>query len=308
MADGSSFTLFPITNARGDVVELRLSNGNPYVRYVYDSWGNVVSVRNPSGYEITDPNHYAHQNPFRYRGYYYDAESGLYYLQSRYYDPVTGRFVNPDTIGVVTASEMSVTDKNLYAYCDNNPVSRVDVDGEYWETAFDIVSLTASALEVVVNPTDIWAWGGLAGDILDVALPFVGGIGEATKAAKVVSNVAKVADNTADTIKTTKKGWKVGDDITTLTKAGKDPKWNTVRQRYWKNEARFNSKSYSKSNIDLMKKGKAPKVMYDNGKLYSMELHHITPKHKGGSNAFSNLEKLAPWDHALKDPFRHFLP
>ena len=132
MADGSDFTLFPITNARGDVVEVRLSNGNLYARYIYDSWGNIVSVRNPNGYEIADPNHYAHQNPFRYRGYYYDAESGLYYLQSRYYDPVTGRFVNADDTSVLGESPMDVTDKNLYSYCDNNPVNRDDNSGKLW--------------------------------------------------------------------------------------------------------------------------------------------------------------------------------
>ncbi len=125
MADGSDFTLFPITNARGDVVEVRLSNGNLYARYIYDSWGNIVSVRNPNGYEITDPNHYANQNPFRYRGYYYDAESGLYYLQSRYYDPVTGRFVNGDS----QLNTESVLGFNMYAYCYNNPVTYVDSEG-----------------------------------------------------------------------------------------------------------------------------------------------------------------------------------
>lgn len=66
------------------------------------------------------------------RSYYYDAESGLYYLQSRYYDPVTGRFVNADEMSTMGVSPMDVSDKNLYAYCDNNPVNRTDDGGKLW--------------------------------------------------------------------------------------------------------------------------------------------------------------------------------
>ena len=57
------------------------------MRYIYDSWGNTLSVQDANGKEITDPNHMGNLNPMRYRGYYFDTETGLYYLQSRYYDP-----------------------------------------------------------------------------------------------------------------------------------------------------------------------------------------------------------------------------
>ena len=63
---------------------------------IYDSWGNTISIQNGNGQEITSPNDIANLNPFRYRGYYLDSETGLYYLQSRYYDPQTCRFVNGD--------------------------------------------------------------------------------------------------------------------------------------------------------------------------------------------------------------------
>ncbi len=148
MADGSDFTLFPITNARGDVVEVRLSNGNLYARYIYDSWGNIVSVRNPNGYEIADPNHYAHQNPFRYRGYYYDAESGLYYLQSRYYDPVTCRFVNAD--GQLAEVGDTVQGYNLYAYCFNDPVNASDNEGEWPSWAKKVATAVAVVAAVAI--------------------------------------------------------------------------------------------------------------------------------------------------------------
>ena len=71
-------------------------------------------------------------NSFRYRGYVYDFETGFYYLQSRYYDPETGRFISADNADVVLASGMALTDKNLFAYCDNDPVNRTDETGEFW--------------------------------------------------------------------------------------------------------------------------------------------------------------------------------
>ena len=67
-----------------------------------------------------------------YRGYYYDSDLGMYYLQSRYYDPIVCRFINADVPDVITASPTALTDKNLFAYCDNNPVMRVDGNGEFW--------------------------------------------------------------------------------------------------------------------------------------------------------------------------------
>ena len=213
MPDGLEFTLFTITNARGDVVELRMSNGVLYARYVYDSWGNVVHVLNPSGYEITDLNHYAHQNPFRYRGYYYDAESGLYYLQSRYYDPVTGRFVNPDSL--VDTSD--VLGFNMYAYCGNNPVSREDGSGNLWDLVFDIASIAYSAFQVYKEPNNLRNWAGLVADAVSLVIPGITGGGAAVRAmtkaddivdatravskADDVADVARAADKTYDGVR-----------------------------------------------------------------------------------------------------------
>ena len=69
-------------------------------------------------------------NPFRYRGYYYDTETGFFYLQSRYYDPVVGRFLNAD--GIIGANG-GILGYNMFAYCGNNPIVRVDRDGYFWE-------------------------------------------------------------------------------------------------------------------------------------------------------------------------------
>ena len=94
--------------------------GNVVVKYTYDTWGNVLSVTGSLASTV------GQDNPFRYRGYYYDTESGLYYLQSRYYDPAIGRFINAD--GIIGANVGSAS-YNLYAYCGNNPVALIDSTG-----------------------------------------------------------------------------------------------------------------------------------------------------------------------------------
>ena len=106
------------------------------------------------------------------------------------------------------------------------------------------------------------------------------------------------------------KRWQVGDPIDAPTASGKNPKWSTVRQRYWKNEAYNNSGNYSASDLARMKKGKAPSVQYpENGQWYSMELHHKdTPQRDGGSNTLENLLPVSPWKHDEIDPYRHFKP
>ena len=96
------------------------------VKYIYDAWGNHKDVDN-NGNEITDTAHIGNINPYRYRGYYFDTETGLYYLKSRYYDPQTGRFISLDDISF--ADPDTINGLNLYAYCCNNPVMRVDPNG-----------------------------------------------------------------------------------------------------------------------------------------------------------------------------------
>lgn len=128
-------------------------------------------------------------NPFRYRGYYYDAETGFYYLSSRYYDPEVGRFINADTSDLLNV-QGDLYDKNLFAYCDANPTVRLDVGGYVWETVFDVVSLGFSIGDVIANPSDPWAWAGLAGDVIDL-VPFATGMGETVK---ITSKLSKTDD------------------------------------------------------------------------------------------------------------------
>ena len=119
--NGTSFqTYYYVLNLQGDVVKLiHYIPGFEYesvATYEYDAWGNIVSS---SG-------RLAEINPLRYRGYYYDNETGFYYLQSRYYDPVNRRFINAD--GLIS-SNWSFSGLNMFAYCENDPVGRSDPSG-----------------------------------------------------------------------------------------------------------------------------------------------------------------------------------
>ena len=113
-------------NSRGDVIGLYNANGVLIAKYTYDVWGNEVSITNASDVDISNINNIATAQPFRYRSYYYDAESNFYYLQSRYYDPVTHRFINSDKL---YDTGTGVIGYNMYAYCNNNPVNCSDPSG-----------------------------------------------------------------------------------------------------------------------------------------------------------------------------------
>ena len=108
-------------------------SGIVVVKYTYDAWGNH-KVMDANGNVITDTAHIGNLNPFRYRGYFYDRETGLYYLKTRYYDPQTGRFINMDSVEY--ADPETINGLNLYAYCGNNPVMNVDPNGNAWWNPF----------------------------------------------------------------------------------------------------------------------------------------------------------------------------
>ena len=110
---------FYITNQMGDVLAITDTEGNIVGNYEYDAWGKVLTAD-------TD---IAKQNPIRYRGYYYDNETGYYYLQSRYYDSDICRFINADVPGIAKLSKEISTGTNLFSYCDNEPINYSDQTG-----------------------------------------------------------------------------------------------------------------------------------------------------------------------------------
>ena len=136
-----------IKNAQGDVVGLVDFNGTKVVEYIYDAWGNHLSTFGTMASTL------GKYNPLRYRGYVYDTETGLYYLQSRYYNPGWGRFINADDTTLLLSSPGKAHwDKNVFAYCDNNPLNRVDEDGECWNIIIGgIVGGIVSGASTIVN-------------------------------------------------------------------------------------------------------------------------------------------------------------
>ena len=118
-------TAYYMYNLQGDVVGLAdAATGKIIAKYLYDAWGKCVSVENADGYTIGTA------NPFRYRGYYYDNETGFYYLNSRYYNPEVGRFINADDTSYL-GTDGTPLSYNLFAYCKNNPVMYVDPTGHF---------------------------------------------------------------------------------------------------------------------------------------------------------------------------------
>ena len=132
-------------NLQDDIIAIVDKAGNTVARYAYDAWGACISASGES--EI------ASVNPFRYRGYYCDIETGYYYLQTRYYDPTTGRFLNSDDIKYLGTTDCSIG-FNLFSYCDNNPVNRSDVNGHSWiSDRFNDVKNAAKKIAKAVSNT-----------------------------------------------------------------------------------------------------------------------------------------------------------
>ena len=120
-------------NIQGDVTHLLDMEGNIVVQYVYDAWGNHV-VLDVNGQEITDQNHIGNINPYRYRSYLYDPEIKLYWLNTRFYDPETGRFISADNVSFLEPT--TINGLNLYAYCGGDPVNNIDPNGTFFTRRF----------------------------------------------------------------------------------------------------------------------------------------------------------------------------
>ena len=149
-----------VLNAQGDVVRIVDGSRSVVASYTYDPWGKIIS----SSGTLADI------NPLRYRGYYYDSETGFYYLQSRYYDPEIGRFINADSYASTDATGLLST--NMFAYCENDPVNKSDPTGE---VAPILVAMAGGALVGIAEQfmTDV-IYAMVTGQSLDACFSSVG--------------------------------------------------------------------------------------------------------------------------------------
>ena len=132
-------------NLQGDVIAIYDEGGNLKAGYAYDAWGNHV---------VTNSNlpQLAQCNPFRYRGYYYDVETSLYWLSSRYYSPKLCRFISLDSIEYLDPE--SINGLNLYAYCGNDPVNKYDPSGH--------IAISLTVLGLIIGAAIGATAGGIA--------------------------------------------------------------------------------------------------------------------------------------------------
>ena len=135
-------TYYYVTNLQGDIVGIVNQSGNQIVGYTYDAWGNILTTTGSSA------NTLGKYNPLRYRGYVYDCETDLYYLQSRYYDPEMGRFISADAFA---ATGQGVLGNNMFTYSKNCPVVLMDSEGESATIAGGIVGGIFGFISAVIS-------------------------------------------------------------------------------------------------------------------------------------------------------------
>ena len=144
------------TNIQGDIEGIYNANGTLVVSYSYDTWGNILSATGTLASTVGEI------NPFRYRGYYYDTETGWYYLQSRYYDPEIGRFINGDIPDILVVAFMmkGLINTNLFAYCENDVVNNTDYFG-YWKVPSFLLSMALDGIILCAAGTFNATWLGM---------------------------------------------------------------------------------------------------------------------------------------------------
>ena len=139
-------------NLQGDVIAITDETGAIVAKYSYDAWGKCVIAEDNSDVGI------AEINPFRYRSYYYDAETSIYYIRSRYYTPEIGRFLNNDVFGYAI-NQIGLLEHNLFIYCGNDPVNSIDVDGFFTIKIYAIAAVTAAVIAAIVKIVENYTKG-----------------------------------------------------------------------------------------------------------------------------------------------------
>ena len=157
-----SAEFFCFKDSQANIVALLDNSGATVVKYKYDAWGKC-KVLNVSGVEVTDDTHIGVLNPLRYRSYYFDTETGLYFLKTRYYDPEIGRFMTIDDISYIDPE--SINGLNLYSYCGDNPIKYSDPNGTSILLAIGILIGSLIVAGGIIGGVSAGLSGGSVGDV-----------------------------------------------------------------------------------------------------------------------------------------------
>ena len=294
---------FYVKNLQGDVVRIIDLAGTEVASYVYDAWGNIKDTKGePTIREI---------NPIRYRGYVYDTETSLYYLQSRYYDPFTGRFLNADVYcDTNTGTSLST---NMFAYCENNPIISADYNGKELISLavfgfIMVVSLGVglATIAVVNTPSFKKGWSDLCNNISRGLSKALNGLGNSVKwiASKIkeltndisksfskVKSKPKYKSNTERHHIVAKGATKAKAARNVLKKVGIDYKWddrNLIRIKTGLHRRLHTNKYYAYVN-------KLVVDAYNNGKSYKQRKNNVEKVLKELKKAIKSMNELAPF-------------
>jgi RHS repeat-associated protein len=149
--DSTGGEYYYLYNGHGDVIQLVDRNGNVVNNYSYDEWGNILNKNETIS------------NPFKYAGEIFDSSTGLYYLQSRYYDPAIGRFINEDSLEGTVTNPLTL---NVYSYVNNNPLMYVDPTGNMaWSQLKTLLGGLVDGLTGFSDLKNLFSWDTIVGII-----------------------------------------------------------------------------------------------------------------------------------------------
>ena len=278
---------FYIRNLQGDIIGLIDKNGTEVVSYTYDTWGKPISIEGSLKDTV------GVKNPYRYRGYRYDTETGLYYLNARYYNPEWGRFINADEyVGQVG----TLLSSNMFAYCLNNPVNLHDPSGSWFALTFPLLGQVATGIlstitAVVSSPV-----------VIGVALVAAGGllVYAGLKYIKSKVNTDGVNAGSASDIETSgpysdledSSGVTDGRDFTPTQKK------KIIDVNKERNGGEVKSDDPSDPFPNLVKPSKSTKGVTPPPNEWQID--HIKPKSKGGTNSYGNARVVSRYLNRLK--------
>ncbi|MEA4827261.1 MAG: RHS repeat-associated core domain-containing protein [Clostridium sp.] len=278
-----------IRNAQGDINGLYDKTGAQVVSYTYDSWGKLISIdgslKDSAGVK----------NPYRYRGYRYDSETGLYYLQSRYYSPEWGRFINIDSY-IGTLGEL--LSHNMFGYCNNNFVNLLDSNGENGISAFIslVGTMVSTAVEVVAVATPVVVVGAA---VLCTSILVYEGI----QLYKMTSNSYHPAssDTKKKSVSQNPGPYSHLKDSSNVG-SGKNftpsQKRKIIEENKKKNKGKVKSDDPLDPHQDLVKPKKSQRGITPQQNEWQID--HIVPRSKGGTNSYGNSRVISRELNRLK--------